>query len=140
MKLFIHIWTNLEYFKLLNKWKLLSQWKKDRELAWFFLDNFPWELAESISPQYEINFMWIREIKKRLWWEYFNKIEGIYYWSDNCEFLVPYTKEIEEAMNEFREFNKNFPPHTVRTFVLVTPYVWDKMLWRLEETLLYLNE
>ena len=139
MELFIHIWTNLEYFDLLNKGKLLSQWKQDRDLASFFMQNFPWELAETISPQYEINFMGIREIKKRFWSDAFNKISGIYYWSDNCEFLVPYKNEIEQALEKFREFNKNFPPHKVRTFTLVTPYVWDKMMEKLEETLEFLN-
>ena len=140
MEFFIHLWTNLEYFKLLNSWNLLSKAKKDRDLANFFMQNFPWELAENISPQYEINFMWIREIKKRFWAEYFNKIDWIYYWSDNCEFLAPTVVEIEEAISLFREFNKNFPPHRVRTFTLVTPYVWDNMLDRLDEVLNYLNE
>ena len=140
MKLFIHLWTNLEYFKLLNEGFLLSQWKKDRELASFFLQNFPWELAETISPQYEINFMAIRDIKKRLWWDYFNKIEWIYYWSDNCEYLSATKIELEEAIVLFREFNKNFPPHTIRTFTFVTPYVWDKMLERLDESFAFLNE
>ena len=139
MDLHIHIWTNLEYFDLLNKWKLLSQWKKDRDLAAFFMGNFPWELAESISPQYEVNFMGIREIKKKLWNNIFDKISGIYYWSDNCEFLVPTKLEIEKAIEKFRTFNKNFPPHTVRSFTLVTPYVWDKMLERLEGVLEFLN-
>jgi len=139
MKLFIHVWTNLEYFKLLNEWNLLSKWKKDKEIASFFTGNFPWELAETISTQYEINFLWIREIKKRLWNEIFNKIEWIYYWSDNCEYLVPTKKELEKAIENFKEFNKNFPPHTVRTFTFVTPYVWDKMMKRLEESLDYLN-
>ena len=137
--LHIHIWTNLEYFELLNKWKLLSQWKKDRELAGFFMQNFPWELAETISPQYEINFMGIREIKKRFWVDAFNKISGIYYGSDNCEYLVPYKHEIEKAIEYFKEFNKKFPPHKVRTFTLVTPYVWDQMMEKLEETLEFLN-
>lgn len=140
MELFIHLWTNLEYFDLLNKKKLLSQWKQDRELANFFIQNFPWELAETISPQYEMNFMWIREIMKRIWRDAFNKIDGIYYWSDNCEFLVPTKIEIEKAIDCFREFNKNYPPHKIRTFTLVTPYLWDKMLERLEEWLEYLNE
>jgi outer membrane protein assembly factor BamD (BamD/ComL family) len=36
---------------------------------------------------------------------------------------VPTKKEIEEAIEKFKEFNKNFPPHKVRNFVLVTPYV-----------------
>lgn len=139
MQLYIHIWTNLEYFDLLNKGKLLSQWKKDRELANFFMQNFPWELAENISPQYEVNFMAIREIKKRFWPEYFNKISWIYYWSDNCEYLIPTKVEIEKALEKFQEFNKNFPPHKVRTFTFVTPYTGDKMMDRLEESLEYLN-
>jgi hypothetical protein len=29
------------------------------------MQNFPGELAETISPQYEVNFMAIRELKKR---------------------------------------------------------------------------
>jgi len=140
MKLFIHIWTNLEYFKLLNEWYLLSKGKKDRDLASFFLQNFPGELAETISPQYEINFMAIREIKKKFGWEYFNKIEWIYYWSDNCEYLSATKKELEEALLLFREFNKNYPPHTIRTFTFVTPYVWNKMLERLDESLAFLND
>lgn len=139
MNLYIHIWTNLEYFELLNKNKLLSQWKKDRDLASFFMSNFPWELAETISPQYEINFMWIREIKRKFWVDAFNKIDGIYYWSDNCEYLVPTKNELEKAIEYFKEFNKNFPPHKVRSFTFVTPYVWNKMMERLEEGLDFLN-
>ena len=139
MDLHIHIWTNLEYFELLNKGKLLSQWKQDRDLASFFMQNFPGELAETISPQYEVNFMGIREIKKRFWPDAFNKISWIYYWSDNCEYLVAYKNEIEKAIEYFKEFNKNFPPHKIRTFTFVTPYVWDKMMEKLEESLEYLN-
>jgi len=139
MNLHIHIGTNLEYFDLLNNWKLLSQWKNDRKLASFFMQNFPWELAETISPQYEINFMAIRELKKRFWLECFNKIDWIYYWSDNCEYLIPTKIEIEQAIEKFIIFNKNFPPHKVRTFTFVTPYTWNKMLERLDESLEYLN-
>ena len=65
MELFIHLWTNLEYFDLLVNWKLLSQWKEDKELASFFMQNFPWELAETLSPQYEVNFMVIIELNLR---------------------------------------------------------------------------
>lgn len=139
MQLFIHIWTNLEYFKILNDWFLLSQWKNDREIAWFFLENFPWELAETISPQYEINFMAIREIKKRFGPDCFNKIDWIYYWSDNCEYLSATKQELETAIENFKEFNKNYPPHIVRTFTFVTPYVGDKMLEKLDESLEFLN-
>lgn len=139
MNLYIHIGTNLEYFKLLNEWKLLSQWKNDRDIASFFMENFPGELAENISPQYEVNFTAIRSLKKHYWNEVFQKIEGIYYGSDNCEYLTPTKKEIENALLLFREFNSHFPPHTLRSFTLVTPYVGDKMLKRLEEGLEYLN-
>ena len=140
MELFIHLWTNLEYFDLLNSWKLLSQWKNDRELANFFMQNFPGELAENISPQSEINFASIREIKRKFGQDYFNKISWIYYWSDNCEYLAPAKQEIEKAIEKFQIFNKNFPPHCVRSFTLVTPYVGDLMLGRLDETLDYLND
>ncbi len=139
MNLHIHIWTNLEYFKLLNEGFLLSMWKDDRKIADFFMQHFPWELAENISPQYEVNFLALRELKKKFWWEVFQKISGIYYGSDNCEYLSVYEHEIKEAMELFQEFNKKFPPHTVRTFTLVTPYVWDVMMEKLEKTLAYLN-
>lgn len=139
MNLHIHLGTNLEYFELLVNWDLLSQWKKDRDLAKFFMENFPGELATHISPQYEINFMGIREIKKRLWIKAFDKISGIYYWSDNCEYLSVYEHEIKKAIELFKQFNKNYPPHEVRTFTLVTPYVGNTMLEHLEKTLDYLN-
>jgi len=104
------------------------------------MKNFPGEIAETISPQYEVNFLAIREIKKKFWVDAFNKISGIYYGSDNCEYLIPTKEEIEKATTKFKIFNKNYPPHRVRSFTLVTSYVWDKMLSRLEEGLKYLNE
>ncbi len=139
MQFFIHLWTNIEYFKLLNEGSLLSQWKKDREIAWFFAENFPGELADSISPQYEINFKTLKELRKKFWKDVMSKIDGIYYGSDNCEYLSPYLKDIKQAIEEFKIFNKNYPPHTLRKFVMVTPYVWDKMMSYLEESLEYLN-
>ncbi|USN58984.1 MAG: hypothetical protein H6767_02640 [Candidatus Peribacteria bacterium] len=42
-------------------------------------------------------------------------------------------------MEQFKEFNKKYPPHTVRTFTFVTPYVGNTMLGFLEESLEYLN-
>jgi len=133
MDLHIHVWTNLKYFDLLLSWDLLSKSKDDKKIASFFMSNFPWELADSISPQYEVNFQSIREIKKRFWVNAFDKISWIYYWSDNCEYLSPTVNEIERSFEKFKEFNKKFPPHKVRTFTFVTPYVWDKMLQRIEE-------
>ena len=139
MELFLHIWTNLEYFKLLNKWFLLSTWKTDREIASFFMKNFSWEIKDDISPQYETNFMAIRELKKRYWNDVFKKIWWIYYWSDNCEYLLAHKSELEQATKLFKEFNEKYPPHKIRTFTFVTPYVWNKMLKNLEASLEYLN-
>lgn len=139
MQFFIHLGTNLEYFSLLNEEKILSQGKSDRDIASFFMQNFPGELAETISPQYEVNFNALREIKRRFWNDFFNKIDGIYYGSDNCEYLVPMKSEIEKAFEYFKAFEKVLPPHTRRTFTFVTPYVWDTMMVRLEESLEYLN-
>ena len=139
MQLYLHLWTNIEYFKLLNEWYLLSRGKEDREIASFFSENFPWELAETLSPQYEVNFETLRELKKKFWPDVFNKIDGIYYGSDNCEYLAPYKKDIVEAIEQFKLFNQKYPPHTIRTFVLVTPYVGNVMMNYLEETLEYLN-
>ncbi len=140
MNLYIHIGTNWEYFDLLNEWFLLSTGKTDREIASFFMENFPWELSETISPQYEVNFMAIRELKRKFWPDVFNKIDGIYYGSDNCEYLAPYKNEVQIAIEKFKEFDKKYPPHKVRTFTLVTPYVGNKMLEKLEESLSYLNQ
>lgn len=140
MDIFLHIWTNLEYFKLLNEWFLLSLWKKDKEVAKFFMDNFPWELAENLSPQYEINFSWIKELKRKFGPDVFNKISGIYYWSDNCEYLTANKVEVKKAFEMFLEFNKINPPHKARTFTFVTPYVGDTMMETLEKSLEYLNE
>lgn len=140
MQFFIHLWTNLEYFKLLNEGALLSKWKDDREIAKFFTSNYPWELAETLSPQYEINFVTLRELKRKFGQDFADKIDGIYYGSDNCEYLAGYKKDVEWAIEAFKEFNKVYPPHKVRTFVFVTPYVGNKMLWFLEESLAYLNE
>jgi hypothetical protein len=36
---------------------------------------------------------------------------------------VPTKQELEKVMEKFAEFNKNFPPHKVRSFTFVTPYV-----------------
>ena len=47
--------------------------------------------------------------------------------------MVTPQDELEQAIEKLREFNKNFPPHAVRTFTFVTPYVGEKMLERLNE-------
>jgi hypothetical protein len=139
MQFFLHLWTNLEYFQLLNEWYLLSKWKEDKSIAQFFSENFPWELADTLSPQYEVNFETLRELKRKFGQEVFQKIDGVYYGSDNCEYLAPYKKDTEAAVEQFKIFNQNFPPHKIRTFVFVTPYVGNTMMKYLEESLEYLN-
>jgi hypothetical protein len=53
--------------------------------------------------------------------------------------LAAYKKDIIEAIEQFKIFNQTHPPHRVRTFVLVTPYVGNTMMSYLEESLDYLN-
>gem|GEM_PF-610070 len=140
MQLFLHLGTDLEYFKLLNEGFLLPSGKEQKEIAAFFSRHFPGELAENISPQYEVNFQAIKELKRKFGPDVFKKIDGIYYGSDNCEYLIPHVHEVKKALEYFAEFNKNFPPHAPRSFTLVTPYVGDKMLEHLKKTLTYLHE
>jgi hypothetical protein len=47
--------------------------------------------------------------------------------------------ELEQATKLFKQFNELYPPHKVRTFTFVTPYVGDNMLSHLEESLEFLN-
>lgn len=138
MELHIHIPTNLKHFDILLDWYLLSH-KDDREVAGFVMNNYKWEIAEDLSPQYDVNFSSIREMKKKFWKDVFAKISGIYYGSDNCEFLVPYEHEAKEAYSKFLEFNQKYPPHKPRIFTLATPYLGNAMLEHLEKTLEYLN-
>lgn len=141
MNFYIHIPTNLEFFRLLNEGWLLPLWgKKEKEIDAFFDTYFPWELKEKLSPIYEVHRESGRELRRKFWQDIFKKIDGIYYGSDNCEYLLPYLHEIKEAWALWKEFNRIYPPHKKRTFVLVTPYVWDTMLWYLEETLAYLHD
>lgn len=139
MDLHIHIPTNLKYFDLLLEGYLLST-NNDKEIANFIMNNYKWEIAEDLSPQYDINFSSIRELKKKFGKDVFAKISGIYYWSDNCEYLVSTQDEIKQAYEKFLEFNKIYPPFKSRIFTLVTPYVGNKMLDILIKTLEYLNE
>lgn len=138
MNLHIHLPTNLQLFDLLNEWFLLST-DNDKDIAAFIMNNYKWEIAEDISPQYDINFSSIRELKKKFWKDIFAKISGIYYGSDNCEFLFPTVEDIESAYGKFLEFNKKYPPFKTRIFTLVTPYVGNKMLEIADKTLEYLN-
>ncbi len=142
MQLYIQLPTNLKLFELLLENKELILWWKsrdEREIASFFLKNFPWEVMNELSPQYEVNFVSLRKLKQ-IDNNITNNIQWIYYWSDNCEYLMPTKQELEKALNLYEQANKKyFFKQWKKWFVLVTPYVWPKMLERAKEALDYLN-
>ena len=142
MQLYIHLPTNLKIFELFveNKDYILGGKSKDeRQVAGFFLENFPWEVMEELSPQYEVNFVSLRKLKQ-IDNNVTNNIQGIYYGSDNCEYLMPTKQELEKALDLYdKAVKKYFFKKGKKWFVLVTPYVWPKMLERAKETLAYLN-
>lgn len=143
MNLYIHLPTDLKVFELFveNKDYLLGWNSKDeKEIAAFFLKNFPWEVMNELSPQYETNFITLRKLKK-IDNNITNNIQWIYYWSDNCEYLAPTKQEIKKALELYEKANKKyFFKKWKKWFVLVTPYVWWKMIERLKESLDFLNE
>jgi len=143
MQLYIHLPTNLKVFELFVEEKEYILWwssKDEKKVADFFLKNFPGEVMNDLSPQYETNFVTIRKLKK-INNNIMNNIQWIYYGSDNCEYLMPTKDELKKAYNLYLEANKKyFFKQWKKWFVLVSPYVWAKMLERAKETLSYLNE
>ena len=143
MQLYIHLPTNLKVFELFVENKEYILWwksKDERQIAEFFLNNFPWEVMEELSSQYETNFVSLRKLKQ-IDHNITNNVQWIYYGSDNCEYLLPTKQEVEKALNLYEQANKKyFFKKWKKWFVLVTPYVWAKMLERAKETLSYLNE
>lgn len=139
MNLYLHLPTNLKIFELFveNK-EYIVGWasKSEKKVAEFFLKNFPGEVMNEQSPQYETNFLAIRQLKK-IDDNIFNRIQGIYYGSDNCEYLAPTVQEIEKAYDLFQEARKKY--YFQWGFVFVTPYVWQKIMDRLQETLTWLD-
>jgi len=142
MQLYIHLPTNLKVFELFVENKDYILWwksKDEKQIAEFFLKNFPWEVMNELSPQYEMNFVSLRKLKQ-IDNNITNNIQWIYYWSDNCEYLMPTVEELKKALELYEKANKKyFFKQWKRGFVLVTPYVWPKMLKRAQETLNYLN-
>ena len=143
MNLYIHLPTNLKILELFVENKEYILWwnsKSEKEIAAFFLKNFPGEVMNELSPQYETNFVSLRKLKQ-IDDNILNNIQWIYYWSDNCEYLAPTKLEIEKALNLYNEANKKyFFKKWKKWFVLVTPYAWNKIIERLKESLDYLNE
>jgi len=140
MKIYLQFPTNTKIFDLFVENKEYILWwnsKSEKEIAWFFLKNFPWEVMNELSPQYETNFVAIRKLKK-LDKDIFNKIEWIYYGSDNCEYLAPTLQEVEHVFEWFYSIKNKY--NIEGGFTLVTPYVWQKMLnERIKPVLDFLN-
>lgn len=144
MWLYLHFPTNLKLFELfLENQTYLLGWnsKEEKEIWIFFNKYFPWELEENLSSQYKVNIESLKELKRVYWQNLLWKLKWIYYWSDNCEYLVPTKLELEKAYNLYIQyFKKNKSIYESLDFILVTPYVGEKMLLRLKESLDFLNE
>ena len=140
MQLYLQFPTNLQPLELYVENKTYILWwnaKSEKEIAGFFMNNFPWEVMEEQSVQYETNFVSIRKLKK-IDKDIFNKVRWIYYGSDNCEYLMPTKEEVAKALDYYNIIRKR--DSFEWSFVLNTPYLWEKMLNRAKEALLYLNE
>lgn len=113
----------------------------DRQVAHWFLKNLPWEVYENLSPQYELQVISSMQIRKVLWWWIFKNIKWIYFWTEQCEFLLPNVEEIKKAVELLKEFDKKYVSKDVKRFTFVTPYYGNLSIRkRLEEDLIYLNE
>jgi hypothetical protein len=60
-----------------------------------------------LSSQYETNFVSLRKLKQ-IDDNILNNIQGIYYGSDNCEYLAPTKLELEKALNLYEQANKKY--------------------------------
>ena len=142
MQLYIHLPTNLKTFELFLENKEYILWwksKDEKQIAEFFLKNFPGEVMNELSPQYEVNFVSLRKLKQ-FDNNITNNIQWIYYGSDNCEYLTPTKAEVEKALSLYEQANKKyFFKKWKKWFVLVLPYVGNRILQRAKESLDYLN-
>lgn len=136
----MQLWINTVNLKVLENIEDLL-FADDKTLAMWFLNNLPWEVYENLSPQYEFQVVSGMQIRKLLWWWAFKNIKWIYFWSDQCEFLLPTVEEIKAAVTLLKEFDKKYVSNELKKFVFVTPYYWNpKIRERLIQDLQYLNE
>lgn len=113
----------------------------DKELAKWFMTNLPWEVYEKLSPQYELQVISSMQIRKLLWWWIFKNIKWIYFWTEQCEFLLPTLSETKKAIELLKEFDKKYTSKEVKQFVFISPYYWNPTIrTRMIEILWYLNE
>lgn len=116
---------------------------KAKDIGVWFARNMPWEVYENLSPEYEIQVNSASKVNKLLvkTGNAFNKIMGFYYWSDQCEFLMPTLSETKKAIELIKDFDKKYPTHRLKEFALVIPYYWNETIRkRIQENLEWLNE
>ncbi len=114
---------------------------KDRDIATRFMKNFPWEIYEELSPQYEIQVQSSIKIKNILGDNVFKNIKWIYFGSEQCEFLLPTLNETKQAIKLWKDFDKKYVSKDIKQFTFLTSYYWNpKIRERLIDNLKYLNE
>lgn len=137
MELWVHCCDN-EILKNLPS-LLYDDWKGT---AMWFLKNLPWEIYENLSPEYELQVQSALTISKTLKSsDPLKAVYGIYFGSDQCEFLIPTLEETKEAIDEVKSFSKTYNPAIFTEFAFMTPtYGNKKMRERLIANLEYLND
>lgn len=116
-------------------------YSEDKQISNWFNQNLPWEIYEKLSPQYEIQVMSSMQIKKILWWNIFKNIKWFYFWTEQCEFLVPTLDETKRAIEKIKQFDKKYVSNELKRFVFLTSYYWNKTIQdRIIKNLKYLNE
>ncbi len=136
----MQLWINVVNNKIFENIENIL-YSDDRKVAQWFLKNLPWEVYENLSPQYEFQVMSAMQIRKVLWWNIFKNIKWFYFWTDQCEFLLPTVEEIKRAIEILKNFDKKYVTKELKRFVFVTPYYWNlNIRKRLIEDLQYLND
>ncbi len=136
----MQLWINTPNLKILENIESIL-FSDDRKVAKRFMENLPWEVYENLSPQYEIQVMSAMQIRKNLWGNIFKNIKGFYFWTEQCEFLLPTLDEIKKAIELIKKFDKKYVTKEIKKFVFVTPYYWNHTIReRLIENLQYINE
>lgn len=135
MQLWINVYNN-NIFENLES----ILFSDDRQVARWFSKNLPWEIAENLSPQYEMQVNSASQIKRLLWPSAFKNIKWFYFWTEQCEYLLPTLPETQKAIELFKNFDKKYTTSSIKEFVFVTPYYWNPIIrQRLIQNLEYLN-
>lgn len=137
MELWVHCCDNIV---LKNLPSLL--YDDGKKTAMWFLKNLPWEIYESLSPEYELQVQSALTISRTLKSsDPLKAVYGIYFGSDQCEFLIPTLDELKEAIKQVKVFSKTYNPSIFTEFALMTPTYGNlKMRERLISLFEYLNE